>query len=190
MESILLVVSIISVSWNTQANDKSDILYDKAVEYQEYKKKSSIIKKKERGLLSTIYKINRQQRKLAFSKSELTHKRDELTSNIANLRQSIKRISGEIISLKKDMGVRLRALGRYGTPSIFGSIFGAEDAVEMDRNARILYRISQLDLDQLKKYKRKKKSLAYKQNNLNKTLVNLESNKKNLEKKYQNHLYF
>lgn len=171
------------LSYAFGAVDTSDQLYDKAAEYQEYKKKSEKLKKRERQLLSVIYSINKRQRHLAYSKSSLTQKREELNSELTSLKSDIERVSAEIANLKKSMGIRLRALSRVGSPSLFQSLFGADNIIEMDRNSRILYKISKLDIEQLKKYNELELSLYEKQKKVHNVLAGIENNRIDLENK-------
>jgi len=153
-----------------------------ADEFQDYKKKSQDLQEKEREILGAMYKLNRRQRRLASQKSEQLQKREELEADIAQLQKNIENASEQIKKLKKQILTRVKNLHRVSAPTIFQSIFGAQDITEMDRNARILFKISKSDVDQLRTFRGLKNLLDQQQQNLEKKLADFEGTQKKLEK--------
>ncbi|MBY0315530.1 MAG: peptidoglycan DD-metalloendopeptidase family protein [Bdellovibrionales bacterium] len=154
-------------------------------DYKKFKDKSEELKEKERELLSTVYKITRRQRKLASNKAALLQKREALESDISGLQKNISEVSEDIKKTKKQIITRLRNLQRVNAPTLFQSIFGAQDVMEMDRNARVMYRISRSDVDQLRVYQGLKNLLFQQQETLKSKLSAFEKNQIQLENEEQ-----
>jgi len=153
-----------------------------ADEFQDYKKKSQTLQEKEREILGAMYKLDRRQRRLAKQKAEQLQKRETLEADIMHLEKSVEDVTGQIKQVKKQLIVRIRNLNRVNTPTIFQTIFGSQDITEMDRNARILYKISKADVDQLRNFRGLKNLLDQQQANLEKKLAEFENNQKALDK--------
>jgi septal ring factor EnvC (AmiA/AmiB activator) len=162
--------------------DPQTALEKTADEFQDYKKKSQDLQEKEREILGAMYKLNRRQRRLAQQKAQQLQKREGLEADIMHLEKNISEVSEQIKQLKKKLIVRVRNLHRVNTPTIFQSIFGAQDITEMDRNARILYKISKSDVDQLRTFRGLKNLLDQQQVNLEGKLAEFEKTQKDLEK--------
>lgn len=165
------------------ARDPSQAALERtADEFQDYKKKSQDLQEKEREILGAMYKLNRRQRRLAQQKSQQLQIREGLEADITHLEKNIEEVTGQIKTLKKQIVVRIKNLHRVNTPTIFQTIFGSQDITEMDRNARILYKISKSDVEQLRKFRGLKNLLDQQQGSLEKKLADFEKNQKNLDK--------
>lgn len=180
MKLLFAVVLLVAISAQAKPGAE-ERLQKTAAEFQAYKKKSQNVQEREREVLSTMYKLNRRQRRLAIKKSEQLQKREELESDIAHLQSNIESVSSQIKQLKKQLIVRIKNLHRINAPTIFQTIFGSQDITEMDRNARILYKISKSDVAQLRTFRGLKNLLDQQQLNLEKKLADFEKNQKNLE---------
>lgn len=161
---------------------KQTVLEKTADEFQDYKKKSQDLQEKEREILGAMYKLNRRQRRLAQQKAQQLQKREGLEADIAHLQKNIEQVTEQIKMLKKQLIVRIKNLHRVNTPTIFQTIFGSQDVTEMDRNARILYKISKSDVEQLRTFRGLKNLLDQQQANLETKLADFEKNQKALDK--------
>ncbi len=181
---LLILVSslLIGVSAAEPVEVPSAALEKTVDEFQDYKKKAQDLQEKEREILGAMYKLNRRQRKLAQQKAEQLRKRESLEADIMHLEKNISEVSEDIRKLKKKLIVRIRNLHRVNTPTIFQTIFGSQDIIEMDRNARILYKISKADVEQLRTFRGLKNLLDQQQLNLEKKLAEFEKTQKNLDK--------
>jgi peptidoglycan hydrolase CwlO-like protein len=181
---VLLSALLITVSpaQARKPEPQTTLLEKTADEFQDYKKKSQDLQEKEREILGAMYKLNRRQRRLAQQKSQQLQKREGLEADIMHLEKNIAEVSEQIKQLKKKLIVRVRNLHRVNTPTIFQTIFGAQDITEMDRNARILYKISKSDVDQLRTFRGLKNLLDQQQVNLEGKLAEFEKTQKDLEK--------
>lgn len=154
-----------------------------ATEYQNVKEKAQDIKERERKLLASIYRMTQKQRRLTQQKAQRMEKRESLLADISHLQKNIESVSEQIKVLKKQAMVRIRNLYRVNAPTIFQSIFGSQDLTEMDRNAKILYKISKADMEQLRTYRGLKNLLDQQQNDLKVKLAEFEKTQKDLEHK-------
>lgn len=178
----LLAIVFIFLSFSVYA-DYSEHLYDKAAEYQNYKKKSQKIKSQEREILSKIYKINRQQRKLAKNKSTLLKESQRLVADLLSTKKEIKNISKQVATIKNSITLRIRSLQKAGPAFFFQSFFGSKDLYSIDKSSRLVYKVSELDIGQIKEYEMLKTSLSKKKNKIKSIVTEIEINKLNLEKK-------
>lgn len=163
----------ISLDTSTKTNEKID----------KYKNKSISLQEKEREILSSIYKMTRRQRKLAAQKAEYLEQRETLEADVADLQKNIESVGEQIKKMRRKIATRTRNLYKINTPTIFQSIFGSQHLSEMDRNARILYKLSKTEMVQLRDYRGLKHLLDQKQQELETKLVKLESTQKDLELK-------
>lgn len=154
-----------------------------AREFQSAKEKAQLLQEKERKLLASILKMTQRQRKLAKQKAQRMEKRESLQADILHLEKNITIAGDQINKLKKQIMTRLRNLFRVNSPTIFQSIFGSQDVMEMDRNAKILYKISKADMEQLRTYRGLKNLLDQQQNDLKEKLAEFETTQKDLEQK-------
>lgn len=148
----------------------------------EEQKKSSALQEKQREILEDIYRMTSRQRHLATKKSEQLARREELEADVADLQQDIQEVSEQILNLRKKIIVRMRNLHRVSAPTIFQSFFGAHDLAEMDRNARIMYKISKADVEQLRTFRGLKNLLSEQQNKLETKIVEFEKTQKKIDK--------
>lgn len=160
---------------NTQTETTSIVL-------TEEQKKSVALQEKQREILADIYRMTSRQRGLATKKSEQLARREELEADVADLQQDIQEVSEQILSLRKKIIVRMRNLHRVSAPTIFQSFFGAHDLAEMDRNARIMYKISKADVEQLRTFRGLKNLLNEQQNKLENKIVEFEKTQKRIDK--------
>jgi septal ring factor EnvC (AmiA/AmiB activator) len=179
---ILIFLSLPAVA-KTVPMDAKDQLLKTASEYNQVKEKAQDNKEKERLLLASIYKMTQRQRRLSQQKAQRMEKRESLQADILHLQKNIESAGDEIKVLKKQIMVRIRNLYRVNTPTIFQSIFGSQDVMEMDRNAKILYKISKADVDQLRTYRGLKTLLDQQQGALKDKLAEFEKTQKELENK-------
>lgn len=149
----------------------------------EYSKKSVEIKEKEREILATLYSMTRKQRKLVQLKAEHLQKREGLESDINDLQVNIEDVSLQIKTMRKKIATRTRNLYKINAPTIFQTIFGSQDLAEMDRNSRILYRLSKSEIEQLRDYRGLKNLLDQRQQEVESKMAALEKTQKNLEEK-------
>lgn len=147
-----------------------------------YQKKSVLLQEREREVLSYLYKMTRKQRRLATFKAEHLQKREKLESDIADLEKNIEFARTQIKVVRQKIASRTRNLYRINAPTIFQSIFGSQSISEMDRNARILYKLSKSEMVQLREFRGLKNILDQQQLELEKKLISLETTQKNLEK--------
>lgn len=133
-------------------------------------------------LLEDIYKMTRRQKALATRKSEQLQKREELEADVADLQRDIQDVTSQIQALRKKIVLRMRNLHRIGAPTIFQSLLGAQDLTEMDRNARILFKISKADVEQLRTFRGLKNLLSEQQMKLETKIVESEKNQKVLDR--------
>ncbi len=152
------------------------------VQFSDYEKKSTDIQEKQREILADIYRMTSHQRKLATRKSDQLQRREELEADVADLQQDIQEVSEQIQTLRRKIILRMRNLHRVSAPTIFQSLFGAHDLTEMDRNARIMYKISKSDVEQLRTFRGLKNLLSEQQNKLEKKIAEFEKTQKNLER--------
>ena len=140
------------------------------------------LQEKQREILADIYRMTSRQRQLATKKSEQLQKREELEADVADLQQDIQEVSQQIQGLRKKIILRMRNLHRVSAPTIFQSFFGAHDLAEMDRNARIMYKISKSDVEQLRTFRGLKNLLSEQQTKLERKISEFEKNQKNLDR--------
>lgn len=167
------MVAVRSVAQSEPASDES---------VTSYKKKSVSLQEREREILSTLYKMTRKQRRLATLKSEQLQKREELESDVAELQKNIEFVTAQIKMMRKKIASRTRNLYKINAPTIFQSIFGSQNLTEMDRNARILYKLSKNEMGQLRDFRGLKNLLDQQQQELETKLVALETNQKDLDR--------
>lgn len=153
-----------------------------SADVSDYEKKSTDLQEKQREILSDIYRMTSHQRKLATRKSEQLQRREELEADVADLQQDIQEVTEQIQTLRRKIILRMRNLHRVSAPTIFQSLFGAHDLTEMDRNARIMYKISKSDVEQLRTFRGLKNLLSEQQNKLEKKIAEFEKTQKNLER--------
>jgi murein hydrolase activator len=146
-----------------------------------YKKKSETLQEREREILSTLYKMTRKQRRLALLKSEQLQKREELESDVTELQKNIEFVSAEIKTMRKKIVSRTRNLYKINAPTIFQTILGSQNLTEMDRSARILYKLSKNEMSQLRDFRGLKNLLDQQQQELETKLIALEGNQKDLD---------
>jgi murein hydrolase activator len=151
-------------------------------EMTEIQKKSNLLQEQQREILADIYKMTGLQRRLATKKSQQLQRREELEADVADLQQDIQEVTAQIQILRKKIVLRMRNLHRVSAPTIFQSFFGAHDLNEMDRNARILYKISKADIEQLRTFRGLKNLLSEQQTKLEKKIADFEKNQKSLER--------
>ena len=144
--------------------------------------KSNDIKEQERELLANLYKMSSRQRSLAQQKAQQLEKREELEADVAELQKEIHDVGEQINQVRKKIILRIKNLHRVSAPTIFQSLFGAQDITEMDRNARIMYKISKADVEQLRVFRGLKNLLNQQQNSLEKKIAEFEKTQKKLEK--------
>jgi murein hydrolase activator len=147
-----------------------------------YEKKSTDLQEKQQEILSDIYRMTGRQRKLAAKKSEQLQKREELEADMADLQVDIQDVTKQIQELRKKIILRMRNFHRISAPTIFQSLIGAHDLAEMDRNARIMYKISKSDMEQLRTFRGLKNLLSEQQTKLENKISEFEKTQRNLEK--------
>ena len=177
LRAVVVIFLLQLVSGGTWAESSS------GVKTSEYHQKSVEIKEKEREILATLYAMTRRQRKLVQLKADHLEKREGLESDINDLQQNIEDVGGQIKTMRKKIATRTRNLYKINAPTIFQTIFGSQDLAEMDRNSRILYRLSKSEIDQLRDYRGLKNLLDQQQQELETKLLSLEKTQKDLDKK-------
>ncbi len=148
-----------------------------------YKEQSVQIHEKEREILATLYSMTKQQRQLAQLKSDQLQKREELESDVTDLQSNIQEVSEQIKVMRKKIATRTRNLHKINAPTIFQTIFGSQNLSEMDRNSRILYRLSKSEVDQLRDFRGLKNLLDQQRQELEIKLQALEKTQQSLDSK-------
>ncbi len=147
-----------------------------------YKQQSVTLQEREREILSALFKMTRKQRRLATFKAEHLQKREELESDVAELQKNIQYVTQQIRLMRSKIARRTRNLYKISAPTIFQSIFGSQSISEMDRNARILYKLSKTEMSQLRDFRGLKNLLDQQQQELEVKLAALESTQKDLDR--------
>ncbi len=148
----------------------------------EEEQKTVQVQEKQKEILSDIYRMTSKQRLLASKKSEQLQKREELEADMADLQVDIQDVTSQIQVLRKRIIVRMRNFHRISAPTIFQSLLGAHDLAEMDRNARIMYKISKSDVEQLRTFRGLKNLLSEQQATLEQKIAEFEKTQKKLER--------
>lgn len=176
--ALLFITTSLAKAQSTPTSGEAAI----AVKATVYKKKSISLQEREREILSFLYKMTRKQRRLAMLKADHLQKREELESDVAILQKNIGDVTEQIKVMRQKIVSRTRNLYKINAPTIFQSIFGSQNITEMDRNARILYKLSKSEMGQLRDFRGLKNLLDQQGQELEVKLMALEKTQKDLER--------
>lgn len=146
---------------------------------------------KQRKVLTALYSINKNLKKLVTEKSQLEQQKNLIDLQIQDLNKRIETNSHQAEVLKGQLTDRLRAIYKLKGPSLARFLFAAKNSADLERNLKILGVVVQRDFQLIKSYRDSMGDLNYRKDRLTEKLASLrevESTLRFHEKKLQNEI--
>ncbi|MGZ3742347.1 MAG: murein hydrolase activator EnvC family protein [Pseudobdellovibrionaceae bacterium] len=144
---------------------------------------------KQRKVLTALYSINKNLKKLVNETSELEQQRNFMDLQIQQLNKKIDENNQQMMAQKLRLTSRLRAIYKLKGPTLVRFLFEAKNSADLERNLKILGIIARRDLDLIKSYRESVKDLHYRRDRLAQKMeslkeveLNLHSHEKKLQK--------
>ncbi|MBC7370643.1 MAG: peptidoglycan DD-metalloendopeptidase family protein [Bdellovibrionaceae bacterium] len=138
---------------------------------------------KQRKVLTALYSINRNLKRLVTEKSELGQQKSMVQLEIEGLNQRITDHDHQAELQKAQLTERLRAIYKLRGPTLARFLFGAKSSADLERNLKILGIVAQRDSQLIKNFREAVKDMQYRKTKLTQKLSSLQS----LESELQNH---
>lgn len=107
---------------------------------------------KQRQVLSALYELNKKIKKSVLERGALLREQAQLETSIQDLQADIEEGDQTLVIQKALLAERLRAIYKFGGPSVARLLFGSVNATTLDRNLRILGVIAKQDRETIKNY--------------------------------------
>jgi septal ring factor EnvC (AmiA/AmiB activator) len=137
---------------------------------------------KQRKVLTALYSINKNLKKLVTEKAELGQQKSLVELEILGLNKRIEDNGHQAESQKAQLTERLRAIYKLRGPTLARFLFAAKNSSDLERNLKILGIVAQRDLQLIKTYREATKDFEYRKRKLTQKLASLKEVEDNLQK--------
>lgn len=152
-----------------------------AKDLQIAKENLEIQEMKQKKVLTALYSINKNMKKLVTEKAELEQQRNLTELQIQGLNQKIDENNQQTSAQRAQLTDRLRAIYKLKGPTLARFLFAAKSSSDLERNLKILGIVAKRDVDLIKSYRESIKDLHYRRERLEQKLASLQEVEKNLK---------
>ncbi|WP_413289324.1 murein hydrolase activator EnvC family protein [Bdellovibrio sp. HCB337] len=143
---------------------------------------------RQKKVLTALYSINKNLKKLVTEKASLDQQKNLTTMQIQDLTKKMEENTHQAEAQKNQLTERLRAIYKLKGPTLARFLFAAKSSSDLERNLKVLGVIAQRDLQLIKNYQESVKDLKYRRDQLTVKLASLKDLEADLqvhEKKLQ-----
>jgi septal ring factor EnvC (AmiA/AmiB activator) len=147
---------------------------------------------KQKKILTALYSINKNLKKLVVEKSELDEHKNHIALQIQGLNQKIEENAHQSETQKAQLTDRLRAIYKLKGPTLARFLFAAKSSSDLERNLKILGVVAQKDFQLIKSYQESLRDFKYRKDRLTEKLASLKEVEVRLadhEKKLQKEVF-
>jgi septal ring factor EnvC (AmiA/AmiB activator) len=128
---------------------------------------------KQRKVLTALYSINKNLKKLVSEKANLEQQKNITDLQIQQLNKKIADNGEQASAQRLQLTNRLRAIYKLKGPTLARFLFEAKSSSDLERNLKILGVIAKKDLELIKSYRESVKDLHYRKDRLTQKLASL-----------------
>lgn len=139
--------------------------------YQKQKNQLVEVENKQRQILSALYQITKNMKKIVTEKSEISDKKMQLTEGILQLKPKIEELEKKNENQLNQLGYKIKQIYIFSGKNHFRTIFGNKNPQVLERQLKLLARLTHFDQKQAEQYRLNLKELNHKQQQL---LVRIE----------------
>lgn len=180
MIKLLAIVSLISSVALAEVPPRHPHLEKIAKDLQVAKENLEIQELKQRKVLTALYSINRNLKKLVTEKAALEQQRNMTELQIELLNKKIDENGHQSEAQKAQLADRLRAIYKLKGPTLARFLFAAKSSADLERNLKILGIVAKRDLELIKSYRNSIKEMNYRKDRLVQKLSSLKDVEQNL----------
>lgn len=137
---------------------------------------------KQRKVLTALYSINKNLKKLVVQKSDLDQQKSMVLLEIEALEKKISEAGQQAEIQKSQLSERLRAIYKLRGPTLTRFLFSSKSSADLERNLKILGIVAQRDLQMIKAYRDSAKDFEYRKLKLTHKLQSLKTVELTLQK--------
>lgn len=136
---------------------------------------------KQKKVLTALYSINKNMKKLVTEKADLEQQRNLTELQIQELNKKIDENGHQTEAQKAQLTDRLRAIYKLKGPTLARFLFAAKSSSDLERNLKILGIVAKRDMDLIKSFRESIKDLHYRKERLEQKLASLKDVEKHLK---------
>ncbi len=136
---------------------------------------------KQKKVLTALYSINKNMKKLVTEKADLEQQRSLTELQIQGLTQKIDENSQQTSVQRAQLADRLRAIYKLKGPTLARFLFAAKSSSDLERNLKILGIVAKRDVDLIKSYRESVRDLHHRRERLEQKLASLQEVETNLK---------
>jgi len=136
---------------------------------------------RQKKILTALYSINKNMKKLVTEKASLEQQRGLTALQIQGLNDKIEETNKQTTLQRAQLTDRLRAIYKLKGPSLARFLFAANSSADLERNLKILGIVAKRDMDLIKNYREAVKDLQYRKERLVQKLADLQEVEKSLK---------
>lgn len=177
-----------SLSWAAGEPARDPALDQIAKDMQIARENLEIQELRQKKILTALYSINKNLKKLVAEKSNLDQQKKVIQIQRDELKVKIEDNGRQTALLKEKLTKRLRAIYKMRGPTLARILFAAKNSADLERNLKILGLVAQKDVQLIKSFRESVKDYELRQQRLAQKLASLEDVKVTLgehEKKLQ-----
>ncbi len=163
-----------------------------AKDMQAAKENLEIQEFRQKKVLTALYSINKNLKKLVSEKSNLEQQRNITDLQIQQLNKKIIENDKQAMLQKLQLTDRLRAIYKLKGPTLTRFLFEAKSSSDLERNLKILSVVAKRDFTLIKSYRKSVNDLRYRKDSLTQKLESLKDVELSLqiyEKKLQKEIF-
>jgi len=135
---------------------------------------------KQKKILTALYSINKNMKKLVTEKAELEQQRNMTELQIQTLNSKIEENGKQTEAQRAQLTDRLRAIYKLKGPTLARFLFAAKSSSDLERNLKILGIVAKRDLELIKNYRESIKDMHDRKGRLEQKLASLKDVEANL----------
>lgn len=183
----IIVISLLSVFIGTGVSgapkgDEKKIIHQLESSYVKTKTKVLDNELRQRKILSSLFKINKNMKKMSAKRDRLTNLMLSTQGNVKDLAKSVVALDEKIKTQQKQLSYRLRTIYKMGVQGQMQIIFSSTNSHDFDRNLKFLNLISKNDYELIKQYKKNLARIVKKRKDMKKEVTHLLTLKKKFHK--------
>jgi septal ring factor EnvC (AmiA/AmiB activator) len=130
---------------------------------------------KQRKVLTALYSINKNLKKLVTEKADLGQQKGLVELEIDGLNLKMEENAHQAELQKAQLTERLRAIYKLRGPTLARFLFAAKSSADLERNLKILGIVAQRDLQLVKSYRDSVKDMQYRKTKLTQKLSSVKT---------------
>lgn len=141
------------------------------------------VENKQRQVLSALYQISKNVKKIVTEKAQMSEQRLQLSESIAQLSPKIEELESKNEQQLSQLGYKIKQIYIFSGKNHFRTLFGSKNPHVLERQLKLLAKLTHFDRRQAEQYKSTLKDLNKKQSQLIARIEKLKKTEQSLAKK-------